>query len=87
MHYHFEPSFVVDISNEMEQKQEAILAYQSQFKVNEDNAKDTYINRPDFLEMLKSRAAFYGQRAGVSYAEAYYYEGNIKIDNILTHFA
>jgi N-acetylglucosamine malate deacetylase 1 len=87
LHYNFEPSFVVDISHEIDRKIEAIMAYKSQFVLSKNNTHDTYINRPDFLDSLKIRSAFYGQQAGVSYAEAFYYDGSIKIDNILTHFA
>lgn len=87
MHYNFVPSFVVDISNEIDQKIEAIMAYKSQFVLNKKDTHDTFINRPDFLDSLKNRAAFFGHQAGVTYAEAFYYDGSIKIDNILTHFA
>jgi bacillithiol biosynthesis deacetylase BshB1 len=87
LHYNFDPSFVVDISNEIDQKIEAITAYKSQFTLQDTQAHDTYINRPNFLDSLRNRAAFFGQMAGVSYAEAFYYEGSIKIDNILEHFA
>jgi hypothetical protein len=63
------------------------MAYESQFLLQDKKAQNTYINRSRFLESLKTRAAFYGHQAGVSYAEAYYYEGRLKIDNILEHFA
>lgn len=87
LHNNFEPSFVVDITEEMDDKTAAIMAYESQFLLQDKNTQDTYINRSRFLESLKSRAAFYGHQAGVSFAEAYYYEGRLKIDNILEYFS
>ena len=87
LHNNFEPSFIVDITDEMDDKTAAIMAYESQFLLQDKKTANTYINRSRFLESLKTRAAFYGHQAGVSFAEAYYYEGRLKIDNILEYFA
>ncbi len=86
LHHIFEPSFVVDISDEMDKKMAAIMAYKSQF-ITDHNASETYINKTGFIESIKSRAEFFGHRTGVSFAEPYYYEGIIKIDNIRDYFA
>ncbi len=86
LHTQFEPSFVVDISEEQEQKMAAIMAYKSQF-FQDKKAQGTYINQSGFLESLTTRAAFFGHQAGVGFAEPFYYEGRIKIDNIHDYFA
>jgi bacillithiol biosynthesis deacetylase BshB1 len=87
LHYEFQPSFVVDISDEMDKKTEAIMAYRSQFSQGDISQAATYINRPEFLHSLQTRAAWFGQQVGVKYAEPYYYPGRLKIDNILRFFA
>lgn len=87
MHHEFEPSFVVDISSVMGLKVDAIMAYQSQFSSEGDTETETYINRPEFLNSLQIRAAWFGQQCGVKFAEPFYYPGRLKIDNILQFFA
>jgi len=87
LHYEFDPSFVVDISDEMDEKVQAIKMYESQFSLNRANESMTYINRPEFLESIFNRAAHYGQKIGVKFAEPYYYRGILKIDNIPQFFA
>ena len=72
----FTPHIVFDISDTMEKKIEAILAFNSQFNV-PDNDKDpkTYISGIDFFEMIKNRARIYGHQIGVTYGEPFQYHG------------
>lgn len=85
LHRSFTPSFVVDISDEMEDKLTAIRAYRSQFS--SEGLTETYINNPRFLESIKTKAAYLGQLIGVRYGEGYYYKGVFKINNIIDFFA
>jgi len=87
LHYSFNPSFVVDISTEMDQKRMAIECYASQFRRKEKKGDETYINREDFLTSLETRAAYWGQQAGTGQSEAFFYRGVIKIDNLLALFS
>lgn len=57
------PSFLVDTSEFHERKRQAILAYESQFLVNEKNRS--------VLEWLDAQARFLGSRIGVETAEAF----------------
>lgn len=72
--YHFEPQFYIDITNEFQQKMESIKAHSSQVWVpgvsSEDGAK-TFISSPAFMEMLESRARYFGSLIGVQYAEGF----------------
>ena len=86
LHQSFEPSFIVDISDEMSQKMEAIGSFASQFSLSENSKERTYINRSGFLETIKTRAAFWGQQVGVSHGEAFLFQGILKIDNIKDFF-
>jgi bacillithiol biosynthesis deacetylase BshB1 len=73
-HWMVEPSFIVDISKDMERKYKAIHCYQSQFfKSGADNA-ETYINRPKFLEDLKTRDRFWGSQIGTEAGEPWIVE-------------
>jgi bacillithiol biosynthesis deacetylase BshB1 len=87
LHYIFNPTFIVNISDEMEKKLAAINAYRSQFNLETHKSNQTYINSPEFLETISTRAKFYGQQIGCQYGEPYYYHGAIKIDNIMQFFA
>lgn len=65
------PDFVIDISDFMEKKIEACLAYKTQFY--DPNSKEpmTPIATKDFLESLTYRAQDLGRLSGVAYAEGF----------------
>ncbi|MEQ8552603.1 MAG: bacillithiol biosynthesis deacetylase BshB1 [Cyclobacteriaceae bacterium] len=65
------PTFFVDISSAQEKKMQAIRAYKTQFFDPKSKEPETYIARPEFLEMIESRAREYGHRIGVKYAEGF----------------
>jgi len=85
MHTEFEPGFCIDITEEMPKKLEAIKCFRSQFGSLQETK--TYINDPQFLRSINDRARFYGSRIGVEFAEAYYFDGLMKVNNILSFFA
>jgi len=87
LHNNIDPTFVVDISDQMAQKLDSIKAYVSQFSSISGEGSPTYINKPEFLKSIITRAEFLGQRIGVSYAEGFYYPGMMKIDNLITYFS
>ena len=66
-----EPTFVVDISDTLEAKMEAIKCYKSQFHDPESNEPISYIAQQGFLESITSRASLLGKRIGVSYGEGF----------------
>jgi bacillithiol biosynthesis deacetylase BshB1 len=65
------PSFVVDISEQLGKKMEAIRAYRSQFFDPSSKEPQTYISSPEFLDSIRNRCAEYGRIIGVKYAEAF----------------
>ena len=87
LHHTFDPAFVIDISDEIEVKTEAILAYTSQFTQSAEGTQSTPINQVDFLESLTSRAAGLGYQIGAKYGEGFYFKGMIKINNIIEFFS
>ncbi|MCW3093696.1 MAG: LMBE-related protein [Ferruginibacter sp.] len=68
---YLQPSFVIDISEVMDQKVEAIKAYGTQFYNPLLNEPQTYISSPDFLESVIYRSKMYGKMIGVNYAEGF----------------
>lgn len=65
------PNFVIDISDVMEQKLEAIKAYGTQFNSPNLNEPQTYISTPDFLDSVIYRSKMMGKMIGVKYAEGF----------------
>lgn len=65
------PNFVIDISDVMDQKLEAIKAYGTQFHNPDLNEPQTYISTPDFLESVIYRSKMFGKMIGVNYAEGF----------------
>lgn len=66
--YFIEPDFVVDITEQMEQKMEAILAFKSQFVHPEDNSANSILG---LLNQIKSMNSMYGRPINAVYAEGF----------------
>ncbi|MEO8854503.1 MAG: bacillithiol biosynthesis deacetylase BshB1 [Ginsengibacter sp.] len=70
---YFKPDFVVDISDFIEKKLEAIKSFKTQFfsGTQDDNEPETYISKPEFLESVINRSKMYGKMIGVKHAEGF----------------
>lgn len=70
---YIKPDFIVDISEVMDRKIEAITAFKSQFFVPsyKENEPQSYISSPEFLGFVKARAAEMGHAIGVAYGEGF----------------
>ena len=88
MVYHYiqwqtiEPDFVVDISDFMTLKMEAVQAYASQFY--DPNSKEpvTPIASKNFLESIQYRAQDLGRLVGVTYAEGFTTERYVTVNSL-----
>jgi len=87
MHGSFNPTFVVDISNEMETKEKAIKCYDSQFNKSNKKNNITYINQPEFFDSIINRAKFYGYEIKKEFGEPYFHKGVLGINNIMEVFS
>ena len=65
------PDFVIDITEVMDKKIEAIKAYSTQFYNPDNNEPQTYISTPDFLDSIIYRSKMMGKMIGVPYAEGF----------------
>jgi bacillithiol biosynthesis deacetylase BshB1 len=70
--FEFVPSFIVDISEEFDQRLAAIRAFRSQFHDPESSERETVLSTPAFMEMIRTRAEYYGDRIGVKYGEPFF---------------
>ena len=64
------PSFVVDITPHIETRQQALLAYRSQYGV-QPTGSGLFVPEDDIRERMFSTARHYGLLAGVRYAEPF----------------
>ncbi|MEM8884713.1 MAG: bacillithiol biosynthesis deacetylase BshB1 [Planctomycetota bacterium] len=79
-HAYFRPSFVVDISDHVEEKLAAVRCYASQFTRAEPGAK-TPISAPDYEDDLRAFWRFHGQAVGALYAEPFALDGAPQISD------
>jgi N-acetylglucosamine malate deacetylase 1 len=63
------PSFVIDVSDCYQRKQEALDCHASQFQRATPGATATRLNTPIFRQLIESRDAQFGALAGVRWAE------------------
>jgi len=70
LYYDARPTFVVDISQQFEQKFASILAYKSQFS-DEEAGKDLFPAHDEIHARVESMARYYGALGGVTYAEPF----------------
>ncbi|MGA9118276.1 MAG: bacillithiol biosynthesis deacetylase BshB1 [Bacteroidota bacterium] len=83
MQWHqFAPTFIVDITDEFEQRMECVRAFRSQFYDPSSQERETVLSTPEFLEMLKTRMAYFGDRIGVRFGEPFFSEHPVKIHDI-----
>jgi bacillithiol biosynthesis deacetylase BshB1 len=70
LYYDVRPTFVVDITQQFEQKFASILAYKSQFS-DQEAGKDLFPAHAEIHARVESMARFYGALGGVTYAEPF----------------
>ncbi len=76
------PSFVVDISDEFEQKMEAVRCYQSQFE-GATQAGEIYPNGEPLEDVARHYAAYYGTLIRRRYGEPYFTTEVVMVDDVL----
>jgi bacillithiol biosynthesis deacetylase BshB1 len=80
------PSFIVDISDQMKVKMEAVGAYGSQLFDPASFEPTTYLSKPDFLLGIRSIHAYYGYLVGRAAGEAFYTRGLLDISDPVEFF-
>ena len=77
----FEPTFILDIGEEYEQKMRALMAYQSQFKKDE-KATLTKDNDDQFHLYISARQKVDGYETGAKFGEPYFSLNSIGVKNL-----
>ena len=75
------PSFIVDISDFIEDKMRAILAHRSQFYDPASAEPVTRISEKGFLQQLEHRWRYYGSLIGVAAGEAFYVREALNVED------
>ncbi len=78
------PSFVVDISREFARRSRAILAYRSQFQpVGRERKSKVYLPLDRLVQEVHLVARFYGDMAGVEYAEPFLAKEVMQVEDVV----
>ncbi|MBI3661593.1 MAG: bacillithiol biosynthesis deacetylase BshB1 [Acidobacteria bacterium] len=78
------PTFVVDITKQFERRKRAILAYTSQFRPRaRERGGKVHIPLDELEERMHLIARFYGQLAGVKYAEPFLVREVMQVEDVV----
>lgn len=80
--FEFTPSFIVDVSEHFELRMKVMRSYKSQFHDPESSERETVLSRPEFLEMIRTRLEYYGNKIGVRYGEPFFSPHAIRVDDL-----
>ena len=75
------PSFVVDVSEFVEEKMRAIKTHTSQFYRSESTEPATRISDEGFLDQIESRMRYYGSLIGVAAGEPFYVREALNVED------
>ena len=78
-----DPDFVVDVTEEFEDKMNAVMCFKSQFYDPNSNEPNTPISSKEFLSSLESKALLCGRIIGVKYGEGFTKSRAIGVQNLL----
>ncbi len=70
LYYDIRPTFVVDITDEFEERLQSLMAYKTQFS-DQEAGKDIFPAEAEIRTRTESMARFYGMLGGVTYAEPF----------------
>lgn len=76
-----EPSFIVDISDFLEEKMKAIRAHRSQFHNPDSNEPETRLSAKGFLDELENRSRYYGSLIGTAAGEPFFVREALNVDD------
>jgi len=77
------PSFIVDVSEFVEEKMKSIRAYESQFYDAGSTEPTTRISERGFLDEIQSRMRYFGSLIGVRAGEPFYVREALNVDDPL----
>lgn len=81
--YEFDPTVVVDITEQADRKLEAVYAFATQFNPDAERGPQTRLTSPTTDWLIRSRMTHLGSTIGCKYAEGFLVRGQIEIDDPL----
>lgn len=75
------PSFIVDISEFLDQKTEAIRAHKSQFYNPDSNELETRLTGKNFIDELENRSRFFGSLINVAAGEPFFVREVLNVED------
>lgn len=76
------PSFIVDITEQIDRKVAAVKAYKSQF-TDESGREGMTMRGFDIFELMRAKARHYGSLIGKKYGEAYFLKEPMEIEDVM----
>ena len=83
---HVIPSFIVDVSGQIEKRAAAIACYRSQLFDSSSREPSTTLSQPDFLVHVENIHSFYGTMIGKRKGEAFHIKGVLEIQDVVEYF-
>jgi N-acetylglucosamine malate deacetylase 1 len=80
--HYIKPDFVVDVTEFVDLKIEAIKAYKTQFYDPNSNEPETPISGAEFFDFIKGRMLQFGRPIGAQYAEGFTVEREIGVEDL-----
>lgn len=84
--YYIRPDIVIDISPYWDQKLDSIQAYKTQFFTAQHSSDEpqTYISKPQFIQIVEGRAREFGKAIQVDFAEGFTCRRILGVDDIFS---
>jgi N-acetylglucosamine malate deacetylase 1 len=79
----FEPTFIVDVTEQAERKLQAIYAFSTQFRADASRGPQTRLTSPTTDWLIRSRMAHLGSRIRCRYGEGFLIRGHLEVGNPL----
>jgi bacillithiol biosynthesis deacetylase BshB1 len=80
--FEFTPSLIIDVSEEFEQRMAVMRAYRSQFYDPANEERETILSTPEFLELIRTRLEYYGDRIGRRYGEPFFSPAAVRVEDL-----
>jgi len=82
LYYDIRPTFVVDITEQLEARFQSVMAYKSQFS-DQEAGKDIFPAQAEIRARIEAMARYYGMLAGVTYAEPFLQKEVGLVDDVM----
>ncbi len=80
--HYIKPDIIIDITEFMDTKLEAVKAFKTQFYNPDHHEQETYISSPEFFESVVGRAREFGKSIGATFGEGFTSRKLLGVDNL-----